>query len=251
MPIVGIESSLRDRARDRCRHRLEHEREAPGRLERSRVREQRERLLGRASLRLVPAEHRRRLRREPEVSHHRDAGGDDALDAGEHRSCALELDGVGARLLDEADRVAHRVLVRDLERPERHVRDDERPARAARHGAREDQHLLHRRRDRRLVAEHGHRGRVADENEVCPCLVGEPATGRVVRRHHHDRLPPRLHLGELGQRQLARGGGRGSRLLGSNAHGVSPSRGTLSMRRVEPTRTAPARTGGSKSAIST
>ncbi len=184
------------------------------------------------------------------MSHHRDAGGDDALDAREHRSCALELDRICSCLLYEADGVAHRVLVRDLKRTEGHVSDDERSAGAARHGPREDQHLLHRRRDRRLVAEHGHRRRVADENEVCPSLVGELATRRVIRRHHHDRLPPRLHLGELGQRQLS-GCRRGrSRLLGSNAHVVSPSRGTLSMRRVEPMRTAPARTGGSKSAIS-
>ena len=45
----------------------------------------------------------------------------ESIDAG-----ALELHGVGARLLDEADRVADGVLVRDLERAERHVRDHER-----------------------------------------------------------------------------------------------------------------------------
>ena len=125
-----------------------------------------------------------------------------AADAGEHRARALELDGVGARLLDEADRVPDGVLVGDLERAERHVGDHERPARAARDRAGEDEHLLHRRRDGRVVAEHGHRGRVADEHEVGARLVGEAAAGRVVRGHHHDRLAPRLHLRELGDREL-------------------------------------------------
>ena len=50
-----------------------------------------------------------------------------------------------------------------------------------------------------------------------------------------------LHRGQLGQGQLSH----------RNAHGSSPSRGTLSIRRVEPTRTAAARTGGSKGATST
>ena len=54
-----------------------------------------------------------------------------ALDARERRPGALELDRVGAGLLDEADRVVHRLLVGDLERAEGHVGDDERPPRAA------------------------------------------------------------------------------------------------------------------------
>ena len=45
-------------------------------------------------------------------------------------------------------------------------------------------------------------------------LVGEAPAGRVVRRDHDDRLPPRLHLGELGEGELP-GRGRGGRgLLG-------------------------------------
>ena len=65
----------------------------------------------------------------------------------------LELHRVRARFLDEADRVPHRLLVRDLEGAERHVRDDERPPRSARHGAREHQHLVDGGGHRRLVAE--------------------------------------------------------------------------------------------------
>ena len=95
--------------------------------------------------------------------------------------------------------------------------------RAARHGAREDEHLLHRRGHRRVVAEHGHRRRVADEDEVGARLVGEAPARRVVGGDHDDRLPPRLHLGELGDRELAGRRCGGSRPLRADAHCVSPS----------------------------
>src|SRR5439155_16265334 len=102
----------------------------------------------------------------------------------------------------------------------------------------------------RVVAEDRHRGRVADEDDVDSSLVREATTGRVVGGDHRDRLAPPLHLGQLGERELAGGRGCGRRLLRADAHFESPSRATLSMRRTEPTRTAPARTGGSNSATS-
>ena len=144
----------------------------------------------------------------------------------------------------------HRLVVGHLERAERHVGDHEWTPCAARDRPREDEHLVHRRGDGRLVAEHRHRRGVADEHEVGAGLVGEPAAGGVVRGDHDDRLPPRLHLDELGQWELSRRGGRRRGLLWADAHPSSPSRTTLSMRRVDPMRTAPARTGGSKSARS-
>ena len=250
MPMVGIESCAGDPRRDRRGHRLEHEREAAGGLERTCVGEQRERLLGAAALRLVAAEHRRRLGRQADVAHHRDPGADDRPDAREHRARTLQLDRVGSGLLDEADGISQRILVRHLEGAEGQVRDHERPARPARDGAGQDQHLLDGRGDGRLVSEHRHRRGVADEHEVGAGLVGQAAARRVVRRDHDHRLAPRLHLGELGEGKLPRrrSGRRGS--LRSGAHEASPSMTTLSIKRVEPTRTAPARTGGSKSAVS-
>ena len=251
MPIVGIDELAGDARRHRCRNGFEDEREASRGLERPRVTEQRDSLLRRPPLRLEPAEHRRRLWCQADVPHHRDPGVDDRTDACEHRARSLELHGVRSGLLDEADRVANRILVRDLERAEGHVGDHERPARPACDSSGEDEHLVHRGRHGRFVSEDGHRGRVADEHEVHAGFVGEAPSGRVVRRDHHDRLVSRLHLGELGDRELSRrrSGGRG--LLRADAHRSSPSRTALSMSRVEPTRTAPARTGGSKSATST
>ena len=242
---------LGDPRRNRGRHGLEHDREAAGSLERERVLVEPHRLLGRPALRLEAAEHRRRLGRQPEVTHHRDAGTDDRLDARERLPGSLELDRVGACLLDEADRVVQRLLVGDLERAERHVRDDERPARPAAGRTREHDHLVHRRGHGRVVAEHGHRGRVADEDHVGAGSVREPSGGGVVGRHHGDRLTARLQLGELGQSELPGRGRAGSGFARAGGHRSSSFRITLSISRVEPTRTAAASTGGSKSAIST
>ena len=87
---------------------------------------------------------------------------------GDHRAGALELDGVRAALLDEADRVAHRVLVGDLVGAERQVATTA-DGSARRATARvEEEHVLHRDRDRRVVAEDDHRRRVADEDDVDP-----------------------------------------------------------------------------------
>ena len=54
-------------------------------------------------------------------------------------------------------------------------------------------------------------------------LVGEAAARRVVRGHHHDRLSPRLHLRELGDREPSGRGRGGCGLLRADAHVVSPS----------------------------
>ncbi len=250
MPIVGIARAPRDPRRDDGRDGLEHEREAARRLQRARVLDQALRLLRRPALRPETAQRGRRLRCQADVPHHRDAGRHDGHHAAQHRTGALELDRVGARLLDEADRVLDRGLVRDLERAERHVRHDERPPRAACDRAREHDHLVHRGRHGRVVSEDGHRGRVADEHDVGAGLVGQAARRRVVRGHHHDRLAPCLQLDELGDRQLARRGSTRGGCSRPGAHAFSSS-GTLSIRRVDPTRTAAARTGGWKGAIAT
>ena len=222
MPIVGMCSAPVMRVGHRRRHALEHEREAPGLLERQRVLEQLARLLGRAALGLEAAEHRRRLRRQPDVAHHGDARADKRPHPREHRPCALDLHRVRAGFLDEAHCVLHGRLVRDLEGAERHVRDDERPPRAARHCPSQHDHLVHRHRHGRGVAEHGHRRRVANEHDVHAGLVGQPAARGVVGGDHHDPLAALLHLSQLGQGQLARGGRGWCGLTRPGAHEPPP-----------------------------
>ena len=84
---------------------------------------------------------------------------------------------------------------------------------------------------------------VSDEDDLDARVLGEPGAGGVVGGDHDDLLAALLHGEELGQGQLS---------LGRCAHFVSPSRTTLSIKRVFPTRTAAARTFcPSRSATST
>ena len=241
---------LRDLRRDGGRDCLEDDGEAARCLERECVGDKLCRLRRGATLGLEAPECRCRLRRQADVAHHRYSGTDDCVNPREHRPGTLDLHRIGARILDEADRVRHRKLVRDLKRTERHIGDDQGPLRAARDRAREHQHLLHRRRDCRVVSEDGHRRGVTDQDDVGPCSVGKPTGRGVVGGDHRDRRVTRFHAGEIRDRQLA---GRGGAVAGCARAGTheSSSTGTLSMRRVVPTRTAAARTGGSNGAIST
>ena len=100
-----------------------------------------------------------------------------------------------------------RVLVGDLVRAERHVADDERPLRAARDRARQEEHLVHRHRHGRVVAEHDHAAESPTRTMSTPAASASRALGRVVGGDHHDLLAAALHLGELGDRQLSRSRG--------------------------------------------
>src|SRR6202008_2336126 len=87
-----------------------------------------------------------------------------------------------------------------------------------------------------------HPGRVAHQDQVDAGHVCEAAARSVVRGDHHDLVAAPFHLGELRKWQLpGRPGGiaLGLRLF---AHLSSPSTRTLSIKRVEPTRTAAAST---------
>ena len=206
--------------------------------------------VARPALSLEAAELRGGLRRQADVAHDPDVRVGDRAHAREHPAGALELDDVRAALLDHPDRARDRLLVRDLVGAERQVADDERPPRRAGDRARQEDHLVERDRQRRLVAEHHHRGRVADEDQLDARLVRDPGCGCVVGGDHHDLVVTLLHLEQLGQRQLpgcGRGGRGGAR---AGAHDA-PFRETLSIRRTSPIRAASARVGPSRSATST
>ena len=116
--------------------RLEDDREAARLLQRERVVEHLPGARRRPALGAVAAEHRRRLRRQPDVTHDRDAGANDRAGAVGGGAAALELDGVGARLLDEAVRGVDRLRVGRLVGPERQVADQQRRLQPAPDGAR-------------------------------------------------------------------------------------------------------------------
>ena len=97
---------------DRRRDRLEDDREAADRLQGEGLLGQLRRGLRGPSLRLEPSQGGRGLRRETDVAHHRDPGANDRAGAVHRGAAALQLDGLAARLLDEALGVLDRLLVR-------------------------------------------------------------------------------------------------------------------------------------------
>ena len=173
MPIVGISSDsvIRVATGDGTASRTRAN--APRVLQRQRVLEQLQRRIGGAALCAEAAELRRRLRRQPDMRHHADVRLGDRAHARHHPSRPFELDEVGAAFLDEPDRARDGLLVGDLVRAERHVADHERSPRRAGDCAREEDHLVERHRERRLVAEHHLRRAVADEDQLDACLVRE------------------------------------------------------------------------------
>src|SRR5690606_2656444 len=98
---------------------FEHDREAAGLLEELRVAAELVGLLLLAGADAVGPELVDALRGEPEVTHHRDPGREDALDGLARDRSAFELDGVGAGLLHHPDRRDERLLRVALVGPER------------------------------------------------------------------------------------------------------------------------------------
>ncbi len=205
-----------DRVGDVGRDRLEDDREAARRLQRQRVVEHLPGARRGPALRAVAAEHRRRLRRQPDVTHDRHAGADDRSRTVGRGAAALELDRVAARLLDEAVRGLDRLRVAGLVGPERQVADQQRRLQAAPHGAREHQQLLDGHRHGVGVAEHVVGRGVADQHDVDAGLLDHERARVVVGGDHHDRLAQRPHLGELGERHAL-----ALLVLGWAGHGAS------------------------------
>ena len=135
-----------------------------------------------------------------------------------------------AGLLEEPPGGAQGVLVAHLVRHERQVGDHERAPAGARDGGGQHQHLVHRGRHGRAVAEHGHRARVAHEHEVHAGALRDAPGRIVVGGHHHERAAVALGLGDLVQGQLA----GGFRAVRRGRHASSRER--LSIRRVVPAR---------------
>ena len=167
-----------------------------------------------------------------------------------HPARALELDDVGAALLDEPDRARDRLLVGDLVAAERQVADDERPPRRARDRPGQEDHLVEGHRQRRLVPEHHHRRGVADEDQLDAGLRRRAAP-RARRRPSPSRSCRRGASSRRARAGAASGAGATGRAAWAAAHRASPASRTLSIRRVAPTRAASASVGPSRSATST
>ena len=174
-------------------HDLEHDRVGAGLLQGLRVAEHAHGVARGAPLDLVAAHGVHGLRGEADVAHHRDAGVDEALDDLRRALSALQLDGAAAGLLHDPGGVAHRALPAGLVGAERHVDHDVRALCAAHYRRSVVDHVLHRHRQGRVVAEDDHPERVADKDDRDAGLVGEARRRVVVGRDHRDRLALAVH----------------------------------------------------------
>ena len=104
------------------------------------------------------------------MGHHRHLGGGQGGDQLGPR--ALDLDRLRARLLDEADGVADRLLGPEVERAVGHVGHQQGALDAAADGPGVVEHLVHGHRQGVGVAEHDHGEGVAHQDDVDPGRVG-------------------------------------------------------------------------------
>ena len=96
IPIVGIRSRSVIAAASCSGHELEDDREGAGLLDRERVVEQGPGLVAGLALDAELADRVRRLGRQPDVAHDRDAGLDERLDDPGAADAALDLDRLDA-----------------------------------------------------------------------------------------------------------------------------------------------------------
>jgi hypothetical protein len=175
--------ALRDLLPELGRYRLEHQQSRARRLELHGVLDQL--LLGVLALALhaVAAELVHRLRREAEMSAHRNAApGEKSYRVGELRA-AFELHHLGARR-HQLGRAAKRLLRRFLVAAERHVGDEEAALAAARDAARVVGHVGEGHRQRGVVSLQHHAERVADQQAVQAGGVEHRGEARVVAGEH-------------------------------------------------------------------
>ncbi len=151
MPMVGIRTAALIRPGELGGNQLEHHRTGARLFERLGIFQQPGAGIGLPALNPVPAERVDRLRREAEVSHHRDADLHEGADRLGHVPAAFQLHAVGPALLQNPARIAERLGDRDLIGQERQIHEHERAVRTAAHRGGVVDHLIQRRAQRGSV----------------------------------------------------------------------------------------------------
>ena len=189
------------------------------------------------------------LRRQSQVAHHGNLGGDKRLDHRHPLAASLELHRLSSGS-NQAGRVTQRVLDTHVVTHPRQIANNERIR--AHPGDCGDvmHHVVDRHLQRVVISEHHHGDGVANQKQVDAGVVGNASRRRVIRRDHHQRRPlgPGLESANLGSCEL-------DHLCSfrSNDRIYTTTRPSLSIRRGRPTwaaissRTSPARTVGTSS----
>jgi len=147
------------------RHRIAHELLNPGET---------------LPLDFVPAHHIYRLWRQPDVPRHRNLGVNNLPNQVGTLLPAFNLYDFSAAFFHKARGVADRSFGVDLIGPVGHVGDQQRVLHPAPHRLHVMQHLVHRDRERVLVAQHGLSQRIAHQHHVDASLIHQTRGGVVV-----------------------------------------------------------------------
>ena len=129
-----------------------------------------------------------RLRCQAQVSQHGNADVHEPRDHVDDRAAALDLHRRGPAFLEQTAGIANRLCDTDLVGEKRHVGDDEGVPGSAAHGRGVVHHGVERDGERRLVPQHHHPERVADEQRVHPRTIEQGRHRRVVGGQHRDLL---------------------------------------------------------------
>tara|TARA_E500000178_G_scaffold210803_1_gene208061 strand:+ start:3196 stop:3969 length:774 start_codon:yes stop_codon:yes gene_type:complete len=185
------------------RHMLEHQREASGALELTGLAHQS--LLRRSIHRLTPqAEAMHRLRRQPQVPHHRDAHAHQPINDPHHlRFGAFQLHGRGAGFLQQPPGSGHRCVLTALIAEKRQVGDEQgllgrHRLKAALHGLRVVHHLLEGDRKGGGMPESHHSQRVTHQHGIGPGELHQGRRQAVPCGEHRDRSAVLLEADQIG-----------------------------------------------------
>ena len=117
------------------------------------------------------------------MAHHIDAGVHHRADRGSHVRAALQLHAVAQGLLGDPVGCLNGLLLADVVGAKRHISDDEGVRSALDHRADVVDHVVHRHRHRRVVAQHNHAQGVAHQDDLAVTLVDNASGGVVVGRY--------------------------------------------------------------------
>src|SRR2546426_486922 len=119
----------------------------------------------------------------------------------DHLLSTLYLHRLHPPFLDETPGIPHCLLYRDLKTHEWHVPDEQCVLRASTHSFAHWQQLVHRHRNRGVVAQYDHTVRIAYENRIHN-PISDRRSWEVVRGNHHDALFLSLPLEKVADCEL-------------------------------------------------
>ncbi|CAH1702002.1 hypothetical protein BOSEA1005_21701 [Hyphomicrobiales bacterium] len=196
LPVAGrrgADADGRDRdpggdiGRERLGHCLQHHGEGTGLRHRLGIGDDRRPFRPAAPLGLEAAEHVHRLRRQPDMRHHRDAALDQEGDGLRHALPAFELQRPATGFLHDAGGVTERLFRAFLVAAEGHVDDDQRPPGAAHHRLPVQDHHFQRHRHGTVEAVHDHAEGIPDKQKIA-VAIRQRRHGGGVGRQRNDRF---------------------------------------------------------------